>query len=125
MKNQEKIGTLTKEVIKTLNLPLTYEKDIFIGKSNILHMKQKHMNDYIKYGKYIKDILREPDYVGLNKKDKSIEYVKEFFIDNNEYVKVAIRISITNKFFVRTLYVLNNNRIQNFIKKNTLKPLTK
>ena len=125
MGKPKQIGILTKEIIDILNLSLTHEADIFIGDSNITHIKRKHMNAYIKYGKYIKDILKEPDFVGLNKKDNSIEYVKEFVIDNREYVKVAIRVSITNKLFVRTLYILNNNRVQNFIKKNTLKPLTK
>ena len=45
-------------------------------------MKKAHPGDYQKYGKNIKLILAQPDYVGLNPKDNSIEYVKEFMIEN-------------------------------------------
>ena len=83
-------------------------------------MQSKHPQDYQKYGQYIQSILSAPDYVGMNPSDSSIEYVKEFNI-NNEYVKVAVRISSGGKYYARSLYVLNNNRVQNFINKGTLK----
>ena len=43
-----------------------------------------------------------------------------FFIINNEYVKVAVRISSSGIFYARSLYVLNSNRVKNFINKGTL-----
>lgn len=87
-------------------------------------MQQKHPEDYAKYSPYIQTILSNPEYVGLNPKDNSIEYVREFKV-NNEFVKAAVRISLTGKFFARSLYVLNTNRVHNFITKGTLKKLTK
>lgn len=60
------------------------------------------------------------DYVGINSSDNSIEFVKEYVIDN-EFVKVAVRVSRGNKLYARSLYVLNNRRVKNFIAKNTLK----
>ena len=50
----------------------------------------------------------------------NIEYVKEF-LTNGEYVKVAVRVSAGNRFYARSMYVLNKNRTVNFIKKGTLK----
>lgn len=41
-------------------------------------------------------------------------------IINNEYVKVAVRISSSEIFYARSLYVLNSNRVKNFINKGTL-----
>ena len=41
-------------------------------------------------------------------------------ITNNEYVKVAVRISSSGIFYARYLYVLNSNRVKNFINKGTL-----
>ena len=41
-------------------------------------------------------------------------------IINNEYVKVAVRISYSEIFYARSLYVLNSNRVKNFINKGTL-----
>ena len=69
-----------------------------------------------------RDIIANPDYVGINSKDNSIEYVKEYIVDN-EYVKVAVRISSGNRLYARSVYVLNRRRVQNFIKKGTLKKL--
>lgn len=91
-----------------------------MGESNIIHMKTSHLNDYIKYGDYISLIINNADYVGINSSDNSIEYVKEFVIED-EYVKVAVRVSKGNVLYARSLYVLNKNRVKNFIAKNTLK----
>lgn len=41
-------------------------------------------------------------------------------IINNEYVKVTVRISFSGIFYARSLYVLNSNRVKNFINKGTL-----
>ena len=58
----------------------------------------------------------------LNEKDDSIEFTKEYFY-NGEYIKVAIRVSSSNIYYARSMYVLNNNRVKNFITKGTLKKL--
>lgn len=83
-------------------------------------MKSRHPAEYEKYGVDIPLILSYPDYIGINKKDNSIEYVKEYKIDN-EYVEVAVRVSHTNNYFARSIYTLNKNRVKNFITKGTLK----
>lgn len=113
------VGEIDDRVLDLLNISEPLNRTIFIGKSNVNHIMSKHLNDYRKYGSEIPSILSSPDYVGLNKKDNSIEYIKEFQIDN-EYVKVAVRVSNNNKYFVRSLYVVNNKRVENFIKKKTL-----
>lgn len=119
----KKVGCLTRQVAELLQLDISSDVGIFIGESNIRHMISKHRVAYEKYGLYIEEILQYPDYVGLNTKDESIEYVKEFRIEN-EYVKVAVRVSGSGAFYARSLYVLNNNRVRNFIEKGALKPLT-
>ncbi len=116
------VGTISEKVKNLLNLSIIDDNNIYIGKSNIEHMQRRHSLDYIKYGNQIQNILKYPDYIGLNPKDNSIEYVKNFLIDN-EYVKVAVRISKGNKYYARSLYVLNKKRTENFIKKGTLKRL--
>jgi hypothetical protein len=118
-----KIGVITQEVINALKLSIVPDTPIYIGQSNIIHMLKKHPSAYIKYGSYIHDIVSHPDYVGINPNDNSIEYVKEFKVDNN-YVKVAVRVSSGGKFYARSLYILNPSRVKNFITKGTLKQLT-
>ena len=82
-------------------------------------MQKSHPADFQKYGTDISYILNNPDYVGINAKDSSIEFVKEYQV-NNEYVKVAVRVSTRNKYYARSIYVLNAKRVANFINKGTL-----
>ena len=113
------VGKITNTVIKLLNLPITTDTPVYIGETNITHIKISHPADFAKYHGFIEEIINSPDYVGLNNKDNSIEYVKVINIDN-EFVKVAVRVTTKGKFFVRSLYALNKNRVNNFIAKGTL-----
>lgn len=122
MSKPKKIGIISSKVITALELKIEQGESILLGDSNIEHMKKKHPEAYEKYGKEIPLILGNPDYVGINAKDGSIEYVKEYRIDD-EYVKVAVRVSGNKKYFARSIYVLNKTRVKNFIAKGTLKKL--
>ncbi len=103
-----------------LGLTVTGDRNIYISATNIAHMTSSHPADYAKYGGQIQTILAAPDYVGQNPKDGSIEYVKEYRVDN-EFVKVAVRVSGSGRYYARSLYILNNNRVKNYIAKGTLK----
>jgi hypothetical protein len=116
----EKVGEIDERIIKALGLTVAPAAPIYIGQSNIAHMQTSHPADYAKYCNKIPSIIKEPDYIRLNPKDGSIEYVKEFKTDN-EYVKVAVRVSGQGVLFARSLYVLNNKRVLDFISKGTLK----
>ena len=120
-----KVGELSRMVIDTLGLNLRSGQAIFLGETNIQHMLKRHPAAYHRYAYALPEILSEPDYVGLNPKDGSLEYVREFQWDN-EYVKVAVRVSGSGNLYARSLYTLNRQRVQNFIVNGALKkPLTK
>ena len=117
-----KVGEITEVVINALGLSVAPGTAIYIGRSNVAHMLNKHPAEYIKYGAYIHNIVSAPDYVGINPGDGSIEYVKDFPVDA-DFVKVAVRVSQSGAYYARSLYVLNHSRVQNFIANGTLKPL--
>ena len=96
------------------------DRNIYLGQSNIAHMQSSHPSDFAKYGSELINILAYPDYVARNPKDGSLEYVKEFCV-NNEFVKVAVRVSTHGMLYARSLYILNSKRVHNFIQKGTLK----
>lgn len=110
-----KVGKITKKVIKILNLDIEENTPIFIGDGNIEHIKHRHFNDYIKYGNDIKDILENPTYVARDEKKNSIEYIKKYII-NKEMVLVVVRTSGNNKQFVRTMYVMAQEKIEKYKK---------
>ena len=116
----KQVGKLSQRVIELLGLTLSEGRSILLGESNIAHMVSRHPEDYALYGEYIPLILSMPDYVALNTKDESIEYVKEVQMDD-VYVKVAVRVSARGQLFARSVSRLNTNRAKNFIEKGTLK----
>ena len=121
---RKKIGAFSAQIIEVLELDIPAGTPIYIADSNIEHMKISHPNDFEKYGDEIKNIISNPDYVGKNVKDDSIEFTKEYCIDG-EYVKVAVRVSTHSIYYARSMYVLNPKRVKNFIAKGTLKKLDK
>lgn len=80
------VGVVSTEIESLLQLPSAQDHNIYIGITNINHMKSSHPADYAKYSHEISNILSFPDYIGLNHKDGSIEYVKEYIVDD-EFVK--------------------------------------
>ena len=120
LERAKQVGKLSQRVIELLGLTLSEGRSILLGESNIAHMVSRHPEDYALYGEYIPLVLSMPDYVALNTKDESIEYVKEVQMDD-VYVKVAVRVSARGQLFARSVYRLNTNRAKNFIEKGTLK----
>ena len=119
---EKKVGKLSGKVASVLGLSQRKNQPIMLGESNIDHMKRKHSDAYQKYGKHIPQIISQPDYVRINPKDDSIEYVKDFKI-NGEYVKVAVRAAGNNTLFARSIYVLSPERVKNLIKSGSLKKI--
>lgn len=119
MKNQ--IAAFSASVINVLNLSCAVGTPIYLGESNIAHMKSRHPHEYDIYHTHIAEILNHPQYVGINPKDGSIEFVREFQVSGAKFVKVAVRISLSGAYFARSLYVLNTRRVENFTRKETLK----
>ena len=115
-----KIGFLSKKVIDILNLDYKEGLPILIGDNNIEHMKRQHLKDYEKYGDKIEEIIFEPTYVALNPNQNSIEYIKEYKIDN-ELVLVAVRISNNGTLFARTLFVMTTRKKEIYLKKGYAK----
>jgi len=94
---------------------------IYIGESNVNHIKRRHLSDYNKYGDRLSSIISEPDFVGINDEDDSLEYVKIF----DDHVKLVVRVAGDEKLYVRSLYTVYQSRTEFFIKSGRLKPLTK
>ena len=94
---------------------------IYIGESNVNHIKRRHSSAYSKYGDRLTQIVSEPDYVSINDEDGSLEYVKIF----DDHVKLVVRIAGDEKLYVRSMYIVYRSRTEFFIKSGRLKPLTK
>lgn len=117
-----KLGKISTKVSTALSRPDLENREVLLGKSNVEHMKSSHPNDFDKYHAHISNILNNPDYACINPKDNSIELVKEFFIDE-EFIKLAVRISSSGILYARSLYKLNPTRVRNYISRGILKKI--
>ncbi len=118
----EIIGYISQSVIKTLGLNILPDTPVFIGESNIEHIKNRHPYEFDKYYRDISMIINAPDYVGINPKDNSILFVKLYYI-NGEYIRVAVRITASGRYFAKTLHSLSTCNAERYLKKGTLKRL--
>lgn len=109
------VGIVNKEVIKLLNLKYKEELPIILGDTNIEHMKRQHKEDYEKYGEHISDIISNPTYIAKNPNKGSIEYIKEYKV-NNEFVLVAVRISNKGTMFAKTLFSMTERKKNIYLK---------
>ena len=101
-----KVGFLDQSVISLLDLDIN-PTDIFLGQTNIEHMKKEHPEDYDKYYALLSEILSSPDFVGKHPSKGSIEFIKSL----DEHVMVAVRASGSGKLFVRSLYEINIEKL--------------
>lgn len=113
----KQIGIICTEIINILKLDEIEEKPIFIGESNIEHIKKRHFNDFVKYGRDIVNIIKKPTYLARNEKKRSIEFIKEYKLDN-DFVLVAVRVSNNGRYFVRTMYIMAEEKVEKYFKHN-------
>lgn len=119
----KKVGEIDNKTIKLLGLSLTPNTPVFIAETNIDHIKSEHPQDFMKYGHELENIISKPDYVSLHPTNGSIQYIKVFF-DNEkeEHVLVAVRTSKRGIFFIRSLFVMNDDKVRSYNRRNMLKP---
>jgi hypothetical protein len=116
----KQIGKINRKVIEILGLEYDKELPIMLGDTNIEHMKRQHLDDYNKYGKDIEKIIENPTYIARNPNQGSIEYIKEYKI-NNEFVLVAIRVSNKGTMFAKTLFIMTERKKNIYLKKGYAK----
>lgn len=118
----EPIAFIRKEIIDLLNLDISPNTPVYIGETNLEHIKNRHPYEYEQYLPDIGTIIETPDYVGLSPKDSSILFVKLYEIQG-EYIRVATRISASGKCYAKTLHLLSTCNAERYIEKGTLKKL--
>lgn len=116
------IAFIRKEVIDLLKLNILPDTPVYIGETNLEHIKKRHPYEYEKHLPDIGFIINSPDYVGLSPKDNSILFVKLYEIQG-EYIRVAVRITSGGKYYAKTLHLLSTCNTERYIEKGTLKKL--
>ena len=66
--------------------------EVIITETQIAHIKERHPNDYEKFGKYFADIVSKPDYIIEANKPNTALILKEIQENQNEKFKTVLRI---------------------------------
>jgi hypothetical protein len=68
--------------------------EVVLINERILHIQDHHPDDFEKYGRYIKEMIEQPDYIieANREKDKSGLVLKEF-VDNDERFRLILRLA--------------------------------
>ncbi len=56
------VGKIDREIYKCVTEDIVTD-EVIITENQIFHIREKHPNDYERFGKYIPQILAEPDYI--------------------------------------------------------------
>jgi hypothetical protein len=117
---KRKIAEITSRVIYLLNLAIPEGTPIYINDNNLEQIKRKHPNDFTKYSNDLIEIINKPTYVSQHPINKSIEYIK-VYKEVQDYVLVAVRVSYGGNYYVRTLFVMSNEKIYKYWIKGAFK----
>ena len=85
-----KVGTYNNVFNDILGINIS-ESEIFMSKGLPAHMLKRHHEKCLKYIDYIPDIIKEPDYIGINPHEtevQSIELIKRY----NDNILIGIKL---------------------------------
>ena len=111
------VGRFSSKVIRSLRLSIE-PCDIFISGEGIEHIRTKHPKIFREHLQDIPIIISEPEYIGYDPTQHSIEYVK--FKDL--LLIVPVRPSSGNIYYVRSLYELSRENMEAYMRKGQLLP---
>lgn len=117
-----KIGELNYKVIENLNLNCS-PRNILLTADRLYHC-EKHKSEYKNENSYnqsivnIPKIISSPDYIGFNKSNNSIHYVKEL----EDTTLVAVRLSYRGALTLRTVFPLTEYKLKKEINSKKLIP---
>jgi hypothetical protein len=112
------VGIYQEEFNKILNIDLP-TGTIYQSKGLSIHMKKRKHFKCLKYIDNISDIIKNPDYIGINpSEDNSIELIKKF----KDNVLIGIKLDTEeNYLYVSTMHDVQESKIERRLNGGRLK----
>lgn len=79
------VGRIRKEIYQCIT------DEVIITDKQVEHIKQRHPNDYERYGKYLTRIVEDPDYI-IEANRKNTALVLKEFVEGGEVFKTVVRL---------------------------------
>ncbi|MHB0886008.1 MAG: PBECR3 domain-containing polyvalent protein [Bacillota bacterium] len=117
---RQQVGYLTGQSIDLVALYGIGPRPIWIGPSNVEHMRNEHPGDFRRFFAYIPLILQEPHFMSARPSTGSIEYVR-VFNEPQQAVLVAVRASRSGVLYVRSLYAISWGKLFSYLRSGVMK----
>ncbi len=114
----KEIGIIKQIIKEKLNITTSTNK-VYISSGLIKHLEKRNHQNMFEYLDDIENIIDNPDYIGINPREKetSLEYVK-ILSDN---VLVGVKLDTKNDYFyVAIIHEISNLKLQQRIKNGRL-----
>lgn len=102
-----------------LNIDTEIEK-IIISKGLKAHVIKQNHDNVLKYFSEIENIINEPDFIGVNPREKgpSLEYIKIF----DENILLAVKLdSKRNYFYTASMYEVTEAKLQSMLRSGRIR----
>ena len=83
-------GRIRKEIYQCITSDCITD-EVIITDKQVEHIKQRHPNDYERYGKYLTRIVEDPDYI-IEANRKNTALVLKEFVEGGEVFKTVVRL---------------------------------
>ena len=113
------IGKIDREIYKCITEDIRTE-EVIITDERIIHIRERHPNDYERFYSYIPEIINNPDYIIEANKENTGILLKEIE-ENREKFKLVLRIAILNDPIEYKNSVISFWRIGDITWRKTLK----
>ena len=85
------VGTINLDIYKCVTEDIITD-EVIITENQITHIKERHPNDYERFGSYFKEIVENPDYIIEANKPNTALILKEI-IEKGEKFKTVLRLA--------------------------------
>lgn len=113
------IGKIDRQIYKCITEDIRTE-EVIITDERIIHIRERHPNDYERFYSYIPEIINNPDYIIEANKENTGILLKEIE-ENREKFKLVLRIAILNDPIEYKNSVISFWRIGDITWRKTLK----
>ena len=119
MKKLIPVGEYNQQFNNLLNIEIT-QTQIFRSEGLGTHLIKRNHLDCLQYLDRISDIIKDPDYIGINpnEKDSSIELVKQY--EDNVLIGIKVDTS-ADILYVSTMYTVQQSKLERRIHSGRLK----
>ena len=113
------IGKIDKEKFKLITKDITTD-DVILTSKQVIHIKERHPNDYEEYFGYFKEIVESPDYIIRDKQPNTAFILKEI-VEKDKRFQLILRLHTSEdheeyKNSIITFFKISENKYRQYLR---------